>query len=73
MISGYAGATWDKFMNAVTFNVYSIGMPEATAKAIAKVITDKFYFTRPSPYQDQDLTDIMNDVHSAELRSPRAR
>jgi len=61
VISGYVGATWDKFMNAVTFGVYSIGMPEATAKAIAKVVTDKFAFTKPSPYQDQDLADIMND------------
>ena len=64
VISGYAGATWDKFMNAVTFSVYSIGMPEATAKAIAKVVTDKYAFTKPSPYQDQDLTDIMNEINS---------
>lgn len=61
VISGYVGATWDNFMNAVTFGVYSVGMPEATAKAIATVVTDLFAFTKPSPYQDQDLADIMND------------
>ena len=71
VISGYAGATWDKFMHAVTFGVYSVGMPQATAKAIAKVVTDMFAFTKPSPYQDQDFADIMADI-AARAALPRA-
>ena len=50
-------------MNAVTFGVYSIGMPEATARQSRKQITEQLYLTRPSPYQDQDLADIMADIY----------
>ena len=31
VIRAYAGATWDKFMNAVTFGVYSLGMSSTTS------------------------------------------
>lgn len=71
VISGYAGATWDAFMNAVTFGIYSTFMPDATAKAIAKKVTDFYAFTKPAPYQDQDLADIMLEL-SGQSR-PHAR
>lgn len=71
VISGYVGATWDKFMNAVTFGVYSPFMPEATAKAIATRVTELFAFTKPSPYQDQDLADIMLEFQ--QQTGPHAR
>jgi hypothetical protein len=46
-------------MNAVTFGVYSTFMPDATAKAIAKAVTDLFAFTKPSPFRIGTLADIM--------------
>ncbi|HYN27874.1 MAG TPA: hypothetical protein VES94_06215, partial [Burkholderiales bacterium] len=62
VIAGYAGATWDKWMNAVTFGIYSTFMSATTAQAVAKKVTDLFGFTKPSPYQDADLTDITNAI-----------
>lgn len=61
-ISAYVGATWDSFMNYVTFGVISPFMPDATAVIVAKQISDFFAFTKPSAYQDQDLADIMYDI-----------
>jgi hypothetical protein len=69
VIKGYTGATWDSFMNAVTFGVYSTFMPEPTAKAIAKAVTDLFAFTKPSPYQDQDLADLMLDFQQSQTHA----
>ena len=62
VISGYAGATWDKWMNAVTFGVYSLFLDAATSAAIAKKVTDLYGFTRPSSYQDEDLNSILKDI-----------
>lgn len=62
VISGYAGATWDKWMNAVTFGVYSLFLDAATSAAIAKKVTELYGFTRPSPYQDEDLNSILKDI-----------
>ena len=65
VMRGYAGATWDKFMNAVTFNIYTAaGMSATTSAAIAKKVTDLMGFTKPSPYQNADLDSITNAVLS---------
>lgn len=64
VIWGYAGATWDNFINAVVFNVYSVAMPQATAAAIAKAVTDKYAFTKVAPYQDSDINSIMLSITS---------
>ena len=62
VMKGYAGATWDKFMNAVTFGVYSLGMSTTASAEVAKKVTDLFAFTKPSPYQNEDLNDITNKI-----------
>ena len=62
VMRAYAGATWDKFMNAVTFGVYSLGMSTTSSTAIAKQVTDLMGFTKPSAYQNQDLIDITNKI-----------
>lgn len=62
VIAGYAGATWDKWMNAVTFGVYNLGLSATASAEIAKRVTDLYGFTKPSPYQDDDLYAIANAV-----------
>lgn len=71
IINLYAQATWDKWMNAVTFGVYSIGMPQATSQVIAKKITDVWGFTKPNPYSDQEMNEIMAVIVSGS--APHAR
>jgi hypothetical protein len=71
IINLYAQATWDAWMNAVTFGVYSIGMPQATSQAIAKQITDVWGFTKPNPYTDQEMNEIMAVIVSGS--APHAR
>jgi hypothetical protein len=62
-IKAYAssGATWEIFLNYVTFGVISPFMSDATATVLAKQISDFFALTKPAPYQDQDLADLMYD------------
>jgi hypothetical protein len=64
VVYGYVGATWDKFINAVVFNVYDVAMPAATAAAISKIVTDKYAFTKVAPYQDSDINTIMLSITS---------
>ncbi len=60
VINLYAMATWDKWVNAVTNGVFSPGMDSATRAAITKAITDAWGFTKPNPYTDQEVNEIMS-------------
>ena len=71
IINLYAQATWDKWMNAVTFGVYSVGMPQVTSQTIAKKVTDLWGFTKPNPYTDQEMNEIMAVIVSG--GAPHAR
>ncbi|MEO8186444.1 MAG: hypothetical protein ABI580_03665 [Burkholderiaceae bacterium] len=71
IINLYAQATWDKWMNAVTFGIYSPFMDAATAQVIAKAVTDVWGFTKPNPYTDQEMNEILSVIVSGS--SPHAR
>lgn len=62
VISLYAGVTWDIWLNAVTFGIYDPQLSPAASEAIAKQVSDLYGLTRPSPYQSQDLNDIVNAI-----------
>ena len=64
VISLYAGVTWDMWLKAVTFGIYDPAISPAAAEAIAKQITDLYGLTRPAPYEDADLTDIVTAITS---------
>lgn len=66
MIAAYAGETWDKWMNAVTFGVYEPGLSTTDRATIAKKVTDLFGMTKPPRYQDEDLNYIMNKIYSSQ-------
>lgn len=59
IINLYAMATWDKWMNAVTFGIYSPFMDATVAKAVADKVAFAWGFTRPNPYTDQEMNEIM--------------
>lgn len=71
VISGYAGATWDSWANAINNAIFSVGMSQANAQAIAKKVDDLFALTKPAPYQDQDLTDMMNYIKASTPKTSR--
>ena len=72
VIRQYIGATWDNFMQAVTFGFYSVGMPKATSDAIAKKIVAAWGFNQANPYnKDIDLAEIVNSINTTGQKSAK--
>ncbi|MGZ5483748.1 MAG: hypothetical protein ACXWID_17415 [Pyrinomonadaceae bacterium] len=60
----YVGATWDNWMQAVTFGIYSLVMPQTTADAIAKQVSLQWGFNKVNPYKDEDLNAILASINT---------
>jgi len=73
VIKGYYGATWSNFYNAVQSAIYAAGMSQATAKTISKTVDDLYGLTKPAPYQDADLNDIVTAIQAVTQWSPGVR
>ncbi len=61
VLKGYTSATWDGWYQAVQSAIYTY-MPLSTAQKISKTVDDMYSLTKPSPYQDRDLTTILNNI-----------
>ncbi|MDQ3444982.1 MAG: hypothetical protein M3496_02250, partial [Pseudomonadota bacterium] len=65
VIRQFVGATWDNFLNAVTFNIYDIAMPRPTARAISEAVTLIWGFNKVNPSKDADLAEITSAIVGA--------